>query len=135
MRRPAISPVEMRRRGWVRIDPRPWKKTTARWVHRDGWGLGHCGHPTAHHPWVLTMPGGEEILTGIIGPYREPAFGTCWDSLEEATDAARRIIAAGGIGAWMRSAPEPPDSAWRGQVLLQASARAWREARIREATA
>lgn len=85
MRRPRISSAELARRGWTRVDARPWSKLTARWEHRDGWRLAHCGHATALHPWVLYAPSGQVILRGAAGPFRRADFGTAWNDLEEVT--------------------------------------------------
>lgn len=70
--------------GWTRVDPRPWGKLRAQWEHRAGWRLEHCGHPTALHPWALYDPSGEMHCTGGAGPAKNPAFGTAWNSLDDA---------------------------------------------------
>lgn len=75
-----LSPAEMQAAGWTRVDPRPWSKVNARWVHRGGWTLEHCGHPTALRPWILTAPDGGEVRTGVrVGQPRD--FGTTWERL------------------------------------------------------
>jgi len=80
-----ISPKQMQARGWTRVDPKPWTKLRARWVHPSGWRLIHCGHPTALHPWALYNPAGRMIRAGAAGPARNPDFGAAWDSLELAS--------------------------------------------------
>lgn len=70
---------------WTRIDERPWTKTNARWLHRDGWRLEHCGHPTALTPWLLTSPDGLVILTGAHHS-GDPSHGTAWPNLRQAFD-------------------------------------------------
>jgi len=39
--------------GWRRVDPKPWRKTSAIWRHERGWLIEHCGHPTANWPWAM----------------------------------------------------------------------------------
>jgi len=78
-----ISPALAAELGWTRVDPRPWGKVTARWEHRGGWRLEHCGHPTALRPWILTAPDGREVRTGVwVGMSRE--HGTTWERLARA---------------------------------------------------
>lgn len=73
--------------GWRRTDPRPWRKLSARWAHLSGWTLEHCGHQTAHWPWILKDPQGLMHLTG--GHYHgDPTLGTCWPTLEMAANYA-----------------------------------------------
>lgn len=81
--------------GWTRVDPRPWRtKCDAKWKHRDGWRLEHCGHPTALHPWALYCPPGmfpdnprgDMVCTGITGEHKRPDFGRAWDSVQLAFD-------------------------------------------------
>lgn len=99
-RRPAgASHQSMARRGWTRIDPKPWIGKYAVWVHRDGWRLAHCGHATALTPWALYDPEGQLILTGIEGPARRPDFGTAWRTLEAAASYVERATGAGASGA------------------------------------
>ncbi len=47
--------------GWERVDRAPGK-IGARFVHRDGWCVEHCGHPTALWPWALYGPDGYMVL-------------------------------------------------------------------------
>lgn len=82
MRVPPPSPRQMASAGWQRVDPRPWRKTTARWHHASGWRLAHCGHPTALWPWALFAPDGKMHLTG--GRRGNPEFGRAWPDLREA---------------------------------------------------
>ena len=43
------------------------------WVHRSGWKVRHCGHPTALWPWYGVPPGADEgdrsqlLLKGGVG--------------------------------------------------------------------
>ena len=78
-----ISHQELRRLGWTRMDPRPWSKCSARWRHRDGWRLEHCGHPTALYPWSLYDPRGRCIGTGA--KHGDPDMGGAWPSIYEAS--------------------------------------------------
>ena len=82
MRLPAPSAKAMAAAGWTRVDPRPWGKCSARWVHSRGWRIEHCGHPTANHPWVLYAPDGRMILTGVQYG-NPPTYGTAWNSLAD----------------------------------------------------
>jgi hypothetical protein len=95
--RSRISPREMRRHGWVRVDARPWWKTNARWLHRSGWRLHHCGHPTALWPWELFTPSGERVLTGVVYG-KSPRLGTAWRDLRSAVEwvakAGASLVAA-----------------------------------------
>lgn len=73
--------------GWARVDPRPWRKTTARWWHTSGWHIVHCGHPTANHPWALYDPQGYMHTTGgQLSGGRKPWNGTAWNNLVEVWD-------------------------------------------------
>lgn len=84
--------------GWRRIDPRPWSKCRARWIHKDGWKLDHCGHPTANHPWALYEPSGRMVLTGAT--LGNPHHGTAWDRLDEAMAFVAEVIAGTRTYAW-----------------------------------
>lgn len=57
-------------------------KCNARWVHRSGWRLEHCGHPTALYPWALYRPDGALVLEGAGGPLRRIDYGAAWSHLE-----------------------------------------------------
>ena len=70
----APSMKEMAAFGWTRTDPQR-RKTSARWEHRDGWRLEHCGHPTANWPWALYDRNGRMVCQGVLGPARNPTFG------------------------------------------------------------
>jgi hypothetical protein len=83
MRTPAPSPQVMARAGWKRVDPRPWSKCRARWLHVRGWRLEHCGHPTANHPWALYAPAGVLVLAGVQDGF-PPDHGHAWDTLGDA---------------------------------------------------
>lgn len=74
------TPADMKRRGWTREGGKG--KESARWVHRAGWRLEHCGHPTALTPWLLLSPTGERILTGILSAEPNVGYGTAWKNLE-----------------------------------------------------
>jgi hypothetical protein len=89
MRRRGLSHKAMEGHGWRRTDPKPWRKLSATWKHRDGWRLEHCGHPTALHPWALYDPKGRMHCTGlaVVGPeHGRPVYGSAWDSLEDAAE-------------------------------------------------
>jgi hypothetical protein len=101
-RRPTITPREAERLGWIRTDPRPWSKCSARWVHRTGWRLEHCGHPTANWPWALYHPDGRFVGTGMVGPFQRPDFGGGWPSLAEAMDLVARVECGAEV------VPDPP---------------------------
>lgn len=94
MKRAPMSPAAMAALGWTRTDPRPWTKLDARWKHRDGWRLEHCGHPTALHPWALYNPDGQMIRTGVLGPYARADYGTAWNDLRSATGYVDGIVRA-----------------------------------------
>lgn len=81
-----MSHSRARTLGWERVDSKPWRsKCDARWVHKDGWILGHCGHQTAHYPWALYGPDGLMHCTGGQARFgRKPEHGTAWVSLDEA---------------------------------------------------
>lgn len=80
-----IRPAAMAAAGWERTDGTKGK-LAARWRHRSGWRLEHCGHPTALTPWQLFDPAGRHILTGVAGEARNPEFGTAWPSLRRAVE-------------------------------------------------
>lgn len=93
MTAPAISCSEAAQLGWRRVDPKPWSKLDARWLHVLGWRLVHCGHPTALTPWALYSPAGEMICTGALREGQLDAeglritgrtHGTAWPSLRDA---------------------------------------------------
>lgn len=75
----------MRELGWVRVDPRPWKKTSALWKHRRGWSLVHCGHPTANWPYALVMPDRTIVCQGVRRG-KPVNFGYAWARLEDAAE-------------------------------------------------
>lgn len=79
-RKERISPQAMAALGWTRTDERPWSsKLKARWSHRDGWRIEHCGHPTANQPWSLLGADGTFYGTGSI--HGHPEYGTAWPTL------------------------------------------------------
>lgn len=57
------SVAAMRTDGWTRVDGGK-RKGSARWEHRAGWRLEHCGHPTATTPWALFAPDGRMHCIG-----------------------------------------------------------------------
>ena len=84
----AISHRALEAMGWRRVDPRPWGKLQAVWIHEAGWTLRHCGHPTALWPWALYAPDRAMVLTGA--KYSgNPAFGTAWPTLRDAAEFVR----------------------------------------------
>jgi len=86
------SRASMEARGWTRVDGGKGK-LGAVWVHRAGWELRHCGHPTAHYPWSLYNPAGETVAA---------PNGRAWPNLEM---AARWVVETSG--------PEPmPEGFW-----------------------
>jgi len=99
-RRRTASPQEMARAGWTRTDPRPWGKCSARWEHVRGWLLEHCGHPTAHWPWLLVAPDGRIVRTGATAEGHRWDLGTPWPHLASAVWATHQIEAHGGLDVW-----------------------------------
>jgi hypothetical protein len=77
-----VSHAKARRLGWERVDPRPWRTLSARWLHRTGWWLVHCGHPTANRRWALYAPDGRMHRSG--GVDGRPDDGLAWSTLGEA---------------------------------------------------
>lgn len=55
-------------------------------VHRAGWRIEHCGHPTALWPYLLIDPEGDIVLMGAAGPMRNPTYGTAWRTIQQAKD-------------------------------------------------
>lgn len=98
MRRATISHAAMAAADWKRVDPRPWRKLSARWNHAGGWRLEHCGHPTANHPWALYDPEGRMHLTGGAGPKGDAELGTAWNTLQEAMAYVRDQLAGARRG-------------------------------------
>lgn len=64
---------------WRRLDNGAAGKLGARYGHRDGWVIEHCGHPTALWPYALISPTGE-LLTN---PKNGRAFRTLMDAAQE----------------------------------------------------
>ena len=62
-------------------DPRPWTKTAANWIHRSGWSLRHCGHPTALWPWALYDHTGRLVLA---------PNGRAWSDLRSVADYVKQ---------------------------------------------
>lgn len=106
LRAPPVSPKEMARMGWTRTDGGKGK-VGARWQHRDGWSLVHCGHPTALHPWALYDPKGRMHTTGYPVSGR-PVFGVAWRNLKAAAEYVRDHGPA-AIEAMDREEIEAPD--------------------------
>lgn len=63
------------------------------YVHRAGWRIEHCGHPTALWPYLLLDPDGGIVLMGAAGPMRNPVYGTAWRTIRQAMD----YVAATGL--------------------------------------
>jgi hypothetical protein len=101
----AISHAEARRRGWERMDPRPWGKLEARWQHTRGWRLDHCGHPTALWPWCLYAPDGAMYFTGARAG--QPELGLAWGSLRDAMDYVDEHLRRAGLVAQPAPSPMP----------------------------
>ena len=75
-----ITHAEAAGLGWKRVDPKPWRKLSARWQGPDGWTLAHCGHPTALWPWALVDRFG--VLHRLGGYYHDnPHVGVAFPSL------------------------------------------------------
>ncbi|HKD62356.1 MAG TPA: hypothetical protein VKB47_17970 [Terracidiphilus sp.] len=89
MRDNPVSQKELAGRGW--ICTRRGLGKHARYAHRDGWMLEHCGHATALTPWILRDRDGRMILTGAAGEHKNPEFGTAWPTLRAATDYVATI--------------------------------------------
>jgi len=50
-------------RAWRHVDPtRVGDKCSTHLVHKDGWELHHCGHPTAIYGYYLVDPSGRQVL-------------------------------------------------------------------------
>jgi len=77
--------------GWTRIDPRPWGKCQARWVHTSGWQLSHCGHPTANYPWALNAPSGAYVWSGAVNG--DASLGGGWTDLRTAGAFVFEVLA------------------------------------------
>ena len=78
-----ISPKQLAALGWVRLNPCA-PTILARFEHRDGWRLEHCGHPTTNYPWALYDPKGYLILTGAITGRNQE--GRAWPCISWAVD-------------------------------------------------
>lgn len=78
------SPKELQRLGWRDENPRPGHKLHARYKHRDGWLLIHCGHPTANWPYALYDPKGRMHLVGALRT--KPTYGVAWRSMRQAVE-------------------------------------------------
>ena len=73
-----ISPSALRKLGWSPAGYRSY-------VHRDGWYIQHCGHPTALWPYLLYAPDGRPIMTGAA--FGKPAdHGKAWPTVAAAAD-------------------------------------------------
>ena len=40
----------------------------------------------AHHQWILFDAAGVMVLTGVVGPLKNPEFGTAWDTIADAVN-------------------------------------------------
>ena len=87
-----ISPKELALHGWT-PDAKPLWHFGRCYTHKDGWHISHCGHPTAHYPYILRDPDGRMILTGAAWG-NPPTFGTAWPTVASAVDfvAAQREV-------------------------------------------
>lgn len=104
-----MSPKQMAAAGWTRVDPRPWSKLHARWLHAAGWRLEHCGHPTAIRPWALYSPAGDQILTGALhATPPNPRLGAAWVTLAEAMTFVGKVIDGTLIVPGLSPAPRAP---------------------------
>ena len=66
-----------------------------RWVHRSGWRIFHCGHPTANYPYHGVRPDG----TWFVGEN-----GRGWMTLA----LAKPAVAAAALGAAQAADPNGP---------------------------
>jgi hypothetical protein len=57
-----LFPVEETPLEWRRIPGFNGGKCFARWVHRSGWEVHHCGHPTALFPYYVEAPDGRSFI-------------------------------------------------------------------------
>jgi hypothetical protein len=88
LRNRRISPKQLAALGWVRLNPCA-PTIMARFEHRDGWRLEHCGHPTANFPWALYDPAGHLILTGAINGRNQE--GRAWPCIAWAVDYVAHV--------------------------------------------
>lgn len=95
LRQRRISPKQLAALGWVRLNPCA-PVLLARFEHRDGWRLEHCGHPTANYPWALYSPAGDLTLTGAITGRNQE--GRAWPCIAWAVD----YVATQTPVVWMR---------------------------------
>lgn len=79
-----ISPKQLEAAGWRRIDNKVLGKVASIYVHRDGWELSHCGHPTALWPYLLVDATGRVHLTG--SRHGKLDHGTAWPTVRSAVD-------------------------------------------------
>jgi len=70
-----ISPKELRAHGWA-----PLAGRYRCYIHRAGWWLEHCGHPTALWPYLLRDPDGAAHLA---------PNGRAWPTVAAAVDYVR----------------------------------------------
>jgi hypothetical protein len=75
-----LSPKQLAALGWSRFDGSK-SKVYAKWAHRTGWELHHCGHPTANYPWLMIDPDGRTVQTGVLGPAGRADFGSAFADL------------------------------------------------------
>jgi len=84
-----ISPKELAVNGWEKFGSRFEPGNFGRkYVHRNGWTISHCGHPTALWPYVLEDPDGRMILTGAAVSGRAD-YGVAWPTVASAVDYVR----------------------------------------------
>jgi len=85
-----ISPQQLAQQGW-RAHQTVGGRTYV-WLHRLGWILQHCGHPTANYPWELRDPSGHVVLTGAAAG--DPMTGRAWPTLASAAQYVAGCLAA-----------------------------------------
>lgn len=86
-----ISSKQLEAAGWRRVTDVHLGKLSARYEHRDGWQIQHCGHPTANWPNLLIDPNGEWVLGGAAGVYKNPDYGRAWPTVRQAVDFVATI--------------------------------------------
>jgi len=74
-------PVE---RELTRIAGPSGDKCGAVWLHRAGWRVEHCGHPTAHFPYLVVSPDGTA--------HKNPQTGRAFRHLKTAKAHLRELI-------------------------------------------
>lgn len=68
--------------------PDPWTRGLGQqYWHPSGYGIEHCGHPTAIWPYALYGPDGKVILQA----------GHAWPTLQAAADEVKRRLWEAGM--------------------------------------